>query len=82
MQLNAQLIWKAKGATMLPAGTPLAHIMLVKNEDYEYEVTDITSKEETVWGAQTNILHSSWEKNYAGIRAATKLTMDQLDGQD
>lgn len=79
MQLNTQLIWKAPGQTLIPAGTPLAHFILLKNEDYNYEIKEATKEEERAWAAQINILNSSWERNYTPMKSAIRKVMDGLD---
>lgn len=79
MQMNSQLIWKAPGVTLVPAGTPLAHFMLIKNEDYKYEIADVTPKEEKAFKSQLTIMNSTWERNYTEIKKAIRNTMDTLD---
>jgi hypothetical protein len=81
MQLNAQLLWKAKGTTLIPAGTPLSHLMLIKNEDYGYEVADMTAAESYAWDAQTVAMHNSWERNYTAMKDAVSSIMDDLDAK-
>lgn len=79
MQLNVQMLWKAPGKTLIPAGTPLVHLILIKNEDYEYEVSNITPEEKHAWDAQVIILNSTWERNYTPIKESIQKVMDKLD---
>lgn len=68
MELNVQMFWKKPGATLIPAGTPLSHIMLIKDEEYEQEISDITPEEEKEWEAQKIIRNTSFDRNYQEIK--------------
>jgi hypothetical protein len=68
MELNVQMFWKKPGATLIPAGTPLSHIMLIKDEEYEQEISDITQEEEKEWEAQKIIRNTSFDRNYQEIK--------------
>ena len=79
MEVNVQLLWNTSGRTLIPAGTPLAHLVLLKNEGIEDEVRDISTLEEKVWTAQKTIRNSVYERNYADIKEAIARTFKALD---
>lgn len=81
MQVNTQLIWKAPGQTVIPAGTPMAYITLIKDEEIEEEMRYFTSEEKKVYDAQRTIMDSSFERNYTEIRRSIAETMDGLNEQ-
>lgn len=67
MELNIQLFWHEKRPMILKAGTPLAHLVLIKNEEISSEIRLADEKERRLIAAQQTIKNSMFRPNYVDM---------------
>lgn len=72
MELNVQLLWTKNGVSVIPAGTPLAHYVLVKDEKPTHELSYITQEEKNYLRGQRNIMSSGVNTNYTKLKQMLK----------
>lgn len=69
MELNIQLFWHEKRPMILKAGTPLAHLVLIKNEKIPTDIRMASADELKRIASQQNIKNSMFRPNYAEMTA-------------
>jgi len=72
MELNVQLFWLKDGVSVIPAGTPLAHYVLVKNDEPVTEVRYIKDSELDFLKGQINIIQSCISITYKQLKETLK----------
>ena len=68
MALNIVAMWNKPGKFHIPAGTPIAHLMLVKKEKYNYVARYATDKEIVQIQTITRIIHNKFTTNYKEMK--------------
>lgn len=77
MQANIQLFWHERKPTILKAGTPLAHLILVKNEKIPFTTREMTKDEIDLGTLQSSLKQRLFRTNYPPMLKMLKETMNR-----
>jgi len=68
MALNIVALWNKPGKYFIPAGTPIAHLMLIKKEKHSHVVRYATNEEIVQIQSITRIIHNKFITNYKEMK--------------